>query len=234
MIPTPDLSHLKSADYENVYEPAEDTFILLDALEKDADVLVNMRPNICLEIGSGSGCVSTFLHSVLQQAPSDGITIKPAALYLCTDINPYAASCTIRTGAQNNVRLDVIQGPFALPLSKRLAGQIGILIFNPPYVPTEDEEAIASQSVSNPSDENRIAGAWAGGEDGMAVTSIFLDQVEGLLSAQGRFYLVAVARNNVPKIREHMSGYGLQSEIVLQRRAGREMLFVLCFTRIAN
>ena len=81
MIPTPNISHLKAKDYERIYEPAEDTFALLDALEQDAEELKSAKPRICLEIGSasfihgiqllneqyssGSGCVSAFTASIL-------------------------------------------------------------------------------------------------------------------------------------------------------------------------
>lgn len=73
MIPTPSLSHLTREDYRKVYEPAEDTFILLDALEQDAERLSgsaggSMRPRLCLEIGSGSGCVSAFVSQILGKS----------------------------------------------------------------------------------------------------------------------------------------------------------------------
>ncbi|KAF9270555.1 S-adenosyl-L-methionine-dependent methyltransferase [Marasmius fiardii PR-910] len=214
MIPTPDISHLTVKDYDLVYEPAEDTFLLLDALEKD---LKPLSPAICLEIGSGSGCVSSFVGQILGSS---------STLYLCTDISPHACKYTRLTGDKNNVPLNPINTSFAHPLASRLRHSIDVIIFNPPYVPTTSEEAHLAQDASH------MAGAWAGGSDGMQVTNRFLTMVDNLLSPRGRFYLVAVKQNNIPEIQSRMlSSYDLHSEIVLSRRAGREHLSIIRFTR---
>lgn len=57
-------------------------------------------------------------------------------------------------------------------LLSRLRCGVDVLVFNPPYVPTIDEEAYDAQDLGN------LAGAWAGGMDGMHVTNTLLEQID--------------------------------------------------------
>lgn len=41
--PTPIYSHAGRGEFQDVYEPSEDSFLLIDALEKDAKTLKMMR-----------------------------------------------------------------------------------------------------------------------------------------------------------------------------------------------
>ncbi|GAW08140.1 S-adenosyl-L-methionine-dependent methyltransferase [Lentinula edodes] len=214
MIPTPDLSHLSAQDYEHVYEPAEDTFLLLDALEADAEELRSLKAVVFLEVGSGSGCVSAFAGKILG----------PSALYLATDINHRACDCTRRTGSQNKVAVHTINTSLTTGLHQRLKNSVDVICFNPPYVPTMSTEASEAQDLRG------IEGSWAGGSDGMQVTNTFLEVVHELMSPTGRFYLVAVKENNIPKIQSRMENlYQLRSKIILTRRAGREHLSIVRF-----
>ncbi|XP_036242015.1 methyltransferase N6AMT1 isoform X1 [Molothrus aeneus] len=210
-LPTPRYEHLGPRGlFRDVYEPAEDTFLLLDALERDADSLREARVDICLEIGSGSGVVSTFLASSI---------LGPNALYICTDINPMAAYCTQETALLNNVHLQPVITDLVKGLSPRLNGKVDLLLFNPPYVVTPSEE-VKSQGIE---------ASWAGGKQGREVMDRVFPLVPDLLSPGGLFYLVTIKENNPDEILETMKKSGLKGTRVLSRQAGQEMLTVLRF-----
>ncbi|CAO1625861.1 unnamed protein product [Parajaminaea phylloscopi] len=227
MIPTPSLSHLSRDDFLNVYEPAEDTFILLDALEQDAAELQGTdgrhrhRPRLVVEIGSGSGCVSAFIATILGDQQ---------AAYICTDINPKAANCTDRTGAANKASLQPVLTSTVTALAPRLqTGLVDLLLFNPPYVPTTPEEEEQAQR------DAAISGSWAGGSTGTRLLDELLDDVAGLgkggvetlLAPGGRFYFIAIKQNDPDALVSRLEAKGLPAKVVLSRRAGREHLFVI-------
>ena len=71
----PDTSHV---DYARVYEPSDDTFLLVDALTADAAALRAVRPAVCVEVGSGSGAVATHLGRLLARRAR----VRPAVYWL--------------------------------------------------------------------------------------------------------------------------------------------------------
>uniref|UniRef100_A0A2I2YRN2 Methyltransferase HEMK2 n=1 Tax=Gorilla gorilla gorilla TaxID=9595 RepID=A0A2I2YRN2_GORGO len=171
----------------DVYEPAEDTFLLLDALQVAAAELAGVE--ICLEIGAGSGVVSAFLASM----------IGPQALYMCTDVNPEAAACTLKTARCNKVHIQ----PVITDVVK-----FDLLVFNPFYVATPPEEV----------GSHGIEAAWAAGRNGQEVMHRFFPLVPDLLSPKGLFYLVTIKENNPEEIWKIMKTKGLQGTTALSRQ----------------
>ncbi|KAG7503780.1 hemK methyltransferase family member 2 [Solea senegalensis] len=183
----------------------------MDALEKDAQKLQLLSPSVCVEVGSGSGVVSAFLASI----------VGPSALYICTDVNPEAAQCTKETASCNRVSLQPVVTDLVECLLPQLRGKVDVLLFNPPYVVTPSEE-VGSRGIE---------AAWAGGKRGREVTDRFLPLVSQLLSADGLFYLIAVAENDPEEIIRSLGNYGLTGESCLSTRARNERLSVLRFHR---
>ncbi|KAJ2713549.1 HemK methyltransferase member 2 [Coemansia spiralis] len=215
VLQTPDTTHLRRPEYATVYEPAEDTYLLLDALESDREALHSLRPTVCVEIGSGSGCVSAFLGQVLDPYP---------ALIISTDINAAASAATKETTARSPTRVvpfEQCRTRFVQALDARLAGTVDLLLFNPPYVVTPTAEI----------DSTPEASAWAGGEHGREVLDQLLPQIPVLLSPAGRFYLVVIEENRPDDIARILAEHGLQGCRMLSRRAGREHLSVFRFSR---
>ena len=200
----PSLDHATFVDWNHVYEPSEDTFLLLDALFADRAALRTSR--VIVEIGPGSGVVATYLAKLTQNK------------VLAVDVNAAACDLTRRTAEANNERVDVIRGDLCSSLRSR---SVDALVFNPPYVPTDDEEVGGAG----------IEASWAGGLRGRRVLDRLLPHVARVLAPAGRFYVVCVAENDPASIVSYLRERGLQGETVLRRRARNEALSVLRFVR---
>ena len=90
----PSLDHATFVDWNHVYEPSEDTFLLLDALFADRAALRASRAIV--EIGPGSGVVSTYLAKLTHNN------------VLAVDVNEAACALTTRTAAANGARVNVM------------------------------------------------------------------------------------------------------------------------------
>jgi len=224
VIKTPDTSHLTLKDFDSVYEPAEDSFILLDALELELEVIRKIKPIVALEVGPGSGIISAALANLTVNQNSH----KKLCFVFACDINLSACSATKRTGVQNNVsgNLEVVRCNLMENIKDRLLDQIDLVVCNPPYVLTSKEELDNIRSSKN--NDIGIEAAWAGGNDGCSsVTNSLIKLLPEILSDRGICYIVVEKSNKPELIKELACSMGLNSSIILQRRAGREFLMVM-------
>ncbi|XP_011299542.1 hemK methyltransferase family member 2 [Fopius arisanus] len=204
---------LSDLDAETVYEPSEDSFLLIDSLETDLKKFEKVKPNICMEIGSGSGVVITALAMAFKRNNWPGH-------FIAIDINPDACRVTKNTSIINSTNVDIIR--MDLVSSLKANHLIDILIFNPPYVVTESSEIF---------DDRLISKTWAGGRDGREVMDRLFSVVPNLLSSRGIFYLVVIRENKPSDIIDIFEGLGMSGVIAMERRVRGEHLYILRFVK---
>lgn len=202
---TPYQNHIDKADFDHVYEPAEDSFLLIDALEKDLHYLKVKNPTFCLEVGSGSGVVITAFGMAF-----------PNTFCISTDINFKACEMSATTANYNNVLLEPVNMDL---ISFFVDKKFDVIIFNPPYVVTKTEECGGTDIVAS----------WAGGVKGREVTDRLLNMIPKKLAEDGTFYLLLIEENIPNEVVEIMKIYGYKSELVIKRRVRNEHQLVLKF-----
>ncbi len=105
---------------DNVYVPAEDSYLLADNLEIKEGQSV-------LEIGTGSGIVAMYASRL-----TDKITV--------TDINFDACELARKNFEDNNIEnIEILFGNLFEPVKNR---KFDVILFNTPYLPTEDGDVI--------------------------------------------------------------------------------------------
>ncbi len=173
----------------NVYEPAEDSFLLVDALLEIIE-----DKNSLLEVGCGSGIVSVFAKDHYPNV-------------VATDINPYAAHCA-RLNGIDVIRTDLLAG---------INGTFDIVVFNPPYLPTSEDEHV---------------GGWDdimlnGGPDGRDTIRRFVAEVGSHLNPSGQVLMLISSLTGIKEVCNLMQGAGMSVKKVAESSHFFEKLVVL-------
>jgi release factor glutamine methyltransferase len=105
---------------ENVYEPAEDSFLF-------AENLIVTKGAKIADMGTGCGILGV-------------VAAEKAQSVLAVDINPYAVRCAKENAKLNHVahKISFIQGDLFAPIRARK--EFDMILFNAPYLPSEELE----------------------------------------------------------------------------------------------
>ncbi|MFW5957117.1 MAG: HemK2/MTQ2 family protein methyltransferase [Natronomonas sp.] len=139
----------------SVYQPAEDSHLLAIAAAERIDAA-----EFVLEVGIGTGYVAEYVRD------------RTGANVVGSDVNPEA--CRI---ARTDRHVPTVQGNLVEPFQ---ADCFDVVLFNPPYLPTDPEDEWADP----------LECALSGGPDGRRAIRPFLKTVGRVLVPEGRVYLL--------------------------------------------
>lgn len=106
--------------HPQVYEPAEDTFLLADNLQVE-------RMSRTLEIGTGTGIIAIMAS-------------RKARMVIATDINPHALDCAVKNIVANKAyNVELREGDLFVPVKDE---KFDLILFNTPYLPSSDDETV--------------------------------------------------------------------------------------------
>jgi release factor glutamine methyltransferase len=171
---------------DEVYEPAEDSFLFAENLHVASGAVV-------LDLGTGSGILAV-------------LAAQKANRVVAVDLNPYAVRCAKANAQLNGARgVDFFQGDLFTAL--RDGVRFDLVLFNAPYLPSEEGEA-----------ESWIGRSWAGGADGRLVVDRFISAVAAYLKPHGKVLLMQSTLTGVEVTIRNFAKNGLKAAVIAEQQ----------------
>ena len=168
--------------FDDVYEPAEDSFMLAKHTSR-------LKGRI-LEIGCGTGIVSI-----------NNAKLNPRNRVLAVDINKRAIENTGYNSKINKIKnIRTIQSN----LFSKVRGKFDHIFFNPPYLPTMQEEKL----------KTKLNFAYDGGKYGRKTIDRFLKSFGQHLKKSGSAFLIHSSLNNLKKTESVANKKGFLMRII--------------------
>lgn len=199
----PELYGLQIKTSGTIYEPAEDTFLLILALQK-----MDLKNKTILEIGTGSGIIALF-------------AARFAKSVLAVDINPEAINCAKENAKLNRINniefaqsdlfsniKEILRNKESSKASNVSERKFDLIAFNPPYLP---DEPLTSDI------------ALDGGKDGRKVIERFLKAAPKFLNPRGKIILLESSHSRYEKTLAQFSG----AKIIARQKFDWEELVVI-------
>ena len=172
--------------HPEVYDPAEDSFLLLEAINIKKDDSV-------LEIGTGCGLIAL-------------VCARLGANVICTDINPFAVELVKKNYLMNQNILkgnfEVRTGDLYTPLLS--SETFDVIIFNPPYLPTQKDGLVGGWFDT----------ATNGGKDGLLFTKRFIEGLPKYLNEGGCAYFVFSSLSDRKKLENILKKTKLNYKVI--------------------
>jgi len=193
--------HYKDLEFNthpDVYDPAEDTYLILDVLDFNSNDKI-------FEIGAGCGIIGLYCA-------------KKGADVVCSDINPFSTDLVRENYERNKDKIkgsiDIRQGDlFSVLQSKE---KFDLIIFNPPYLPSKKEDLTGGWFDK----------AVDGGIDGLSAINRFIDGLSKHLEKGGRSYFIFSSLSDRKKLEKIISKNNFKSEVLMSNKFIGETLDV--------
>lgn len=189
--------------YEKIYEPAEDSELLLKNILIEIQKLNKKNINIC-EVGVGSGFV---ISNIAKTFPDNN--------FYGTDINPDAIKFTKKEFEKIRTRITLKE----TNLLNSINSKFDLIFFNTPYLPCEEGEKFEDLTLKDK--------AIYGGKHGYEVIEEFIYQIYDKLNNDGFVLMLFSSQSNLEYIKDILKLNFYDFEIIGKKTIFFEDLYVL-------